>query len=177
MFCCGGLFGVLVCCHYLMDEMLIHFSLVFDRWMTTPMPPSAPMDGPVVTGCTTSIFSPCSGTCYTILATRRPPYTMVVCTISLVLGTARSMCTTDPTMTAWFTTARGDDLDDTLERAAHQALMEFCECHLPVLKGIALTLLPIRNEGNAVWSKHVDAVGDPELPTHHACWALTAHYS
>jgi hypothetical protein len=28
---------------------------------------------------------------------------------------------TDPTMTAWFTTARGDDLDDTLERAAHQA--------------------------------------------------------
>jgi hypothetical protein len=26
---------------------------------------------------------------------------------------------TDPTMTAWFTTARGDDLNDTLERAAH----------------------------------------------------------
>jgi hypothetical protein len=32
---------------------------------------------------------------------------------------------TDPTMMAWFTTARGDDLDDTLERAAHQALTEF----------------------------------------------------
>jgi hypothetical protein len=29
---------------------------------------------------------------------------------------------TDPTMTAWFTTTRGDDLNDTLERAAHQAL-------------------------------------------------------
>jgi hypothetical protein len=27
---------------------------------------------------------------------------------------------TDPTMMAWFTTAQGDDLDDTLERAAHQ---------------------------------------------------------
>jgi hypothetical protein len=26
---------------------------------------------------------------------------------------------TDPTMTAWFTTARGDNLDDTLDRAAH----------------------------------------------------------
>jgi cell division protein FtsB len=25
-------------------------------------------------------------------------------------------------MMAWFTTATGDDLDDTLERAAHQAL-------------------------------------------------------
>jgi hypothetical protein len=26
---------------------------------------------------------------------------------------------TNPTMMDWFTTARGDDLDDTLERAAH----------------------------------------------------------
>jgi hypothetical protein len=38
---------------------------------------------------------------------------------------------TDPTMTAWFTMTRGDDLDDTLERAAYQALTEFCEHHLP----------------------------------------------
>jgi peptidoglycan hydrolase CwlO-like protein len=42
---------------------------------------------------------------------------------------------------AWFTTARGDDLDDTLERAAHQALMEFCERHLPVLGDTAIALL------------------------------------
>jgi hypothetical protein len=34
---------------------------------------------------------------------------------------------TDPTMMAWFTTASGNDLDDTLETAAHQALMEFSE--------------------------------------------------
>jgi hypothetical protein len=40
---------------------------------------------------------------------------------------------TDLTMTDWLTAARGDDLDDTLERATHQALTEFCECHLPVL--------------------------------------------
>jgi hypothetical protein len=39
---------------------------------------------------------------------------------------------TDPTMTAWLTMAGGDDLDDTLERAAHQTLMEFCERHLLV---------------------------------------------
>jgi hypothetical protein len=48
---------------------------------------------------------------------------------------------TDPTMT---------DLDDTLERAAHQALMEFCERHLPVLGDTAIALLPIQNEGNMV---------------------------
>jgi hypothetical protein len=36
----------------------------------------------------------------------------------------------DPGMKAWFTTATDDDLDDTLERAAHQTLMEFSERHL-----------------------------------------------
>jgi hypothetical protein len=80
-------------------------------------------------------------------------------------------------MMAWFTTARGDDLDDTLERAAHQALTEFCERHLPVLDGTAITLPSIRNEGNAVWSEHVAVVGDPELPTYHAGWALTTCYA
>jgi hypothetical protein len=46
-------------------------------------------------------------------------------------------------MTAWFTTARADDLDDTLERAAHQTLMEFCERHLLVLSDTTITLLPV----------------------------------
>jgi hypothetical protein len=83
----------------------------------------------------------------------------------------------DPTMTAWFTTARGDDLDDTLERAAHQALTEFCECHLPVLDDTAIALLPFRNEGNTVWCEHVAVIGDPVFLTHHAGWALTARYT
>jgi hypothetical protein len=80
-------------------------------------------------------------------------------------------------MTGWFTTARGDDLDDTLERAAHQALTEFCERHLPVLGNTAIVLLPVRNEGNTVWCERVAAIGDPEFPTHHAGWALTARYA
>jgi hypothetical protein len=73
--------------------------------------------------------------------------------------------------------ARGDDLNITLERAVHQALTEFCEHHLPVLGDIAIVLLSVWNEGNTVWSERVAAVGDPELPTHHAGWALTARYS
>jgi hypothetical protein len=84
---------------------------------------------------------------------------------------------TDPTKTAWFTTVWGDDLDDTLERAAHQALMEFCECHLPVLGNTSIALLPIQNEGNTVWSERVAAISNPELPTHHAGWTLTARYA
>jgi hypothetical protein len=84
---------------------------------------------------------------------------------------------TDPTMMAWFTTAQGDDLDDTLERAAHQALTEFCERHLPVLGDTTISLLAIWNEDNAVWSERMDAIGNPELLTHHAGWALTARYA
>jgi hypothetical protein len=84
---------------------------------------------------------------------------------------------TDPTMTAWFTTARGDDLDDALERATHQALTEFCERHLPVLSDTSIALLPIWNEDNAVWSERVTAIMGPELPTHHAGQALTTRYA
>jgi hypothetical protein len=84
---------------------------------------------------------------------------------------------TDPTMMTWFTTARGDDLDDTLERAAHQALTEFCERHLPVLGDTTIALLPIWNEGNTVWSERVAVVGDPEFLTHQAGWALTVRYA
>jgi hypothetical protein len=84
---------------------------------------------------------------------------------------------TDPTIAAWFTTARGDDLDDTLERAAHQALTEFYERHLPVLGDTVIALLPVWNEGNAVWSERVTAISDPESSTHHTGWALTARYA
>jgi septal ring factor EnvC (AmiA/AmiB activator) len=55
--------------------------------------------------------------------------------------------------------------------------MEFCERHLLVLDGTTITLLLVRNEGNVVWSERVATVGDPELPTHHAGWALTARYA
>jgi hypothetical protein len=49
----------------------------------------------------------------------------------------------DPTMMTLFTMARGDDLDDTLERVVHQALTEFCEHHLPIIDGTAITLLSV----------------------------------
>jgi hypothetical protein len=84
---------------------------------------------------------------------------------------------TNLTMTAWFTTTQGDDLNDTLERATHQALTEFCECHLPVLGDTAIALLPVRNEGNVVWSDRVATIGNPEFLTHHAGWVLTTYYS
>jgi hypothetical protein len=40
--------------------------------------------------------------------------------------------------------ALGDDLYDTLERAAHHALKEFCERHLSVLGDTAIAYSPFR---------------------------------
>jgi hypothetical protein len=64
-----------------------------------------------------------------------------------------------------------------MERAAHRALTEFCDYHLPVLGDTIIALLPVQIEGNTVWSERVAAIGDSELPTHHVGWALMAHYS
>jgi hypothetical protein len=80
-------------------------------------------------------------------------------------------------MTAWFTTATGDDLDDTLERVAHQALTEFCECHLSGLAGTAIAMFPIQNEGNTAWSERLTAVGDPERSAYHVGWVFRARYA
>jgi hypothetical protein len=80
-------------------------------------------------------------------------------------------------MTAWFTMATGDDLNDTLERAAHKALTEFYERHQLGLAGTATALFPIPNEGTTTWSERLADVGDPEHSAYHAGWAFTAHYA
>jgi hypothetical protein len=83
----------------------------------------------------------------------------------------------DPGMTAWFTTATGDDLDDTMERTAHQALMEFYERHLPGLVGTPITLFPIKNEGNMAWSERLAIVGDLERSAYHVGWVFMTRYA
>jgi hypothetical protein len=80
-------------------------------------------------------------------------------------------------MTAWFTTATGDDLDDTMERTAHQALMEFYERHLLGLAGTPIALFPIKNEGNMAWSERLATVGDPERSAYHVGWVFMARYT
>jgi hypothetical protein len=182
MFCCDGLFGVLVCCLCSMDEMLIRFSLVFDRWMTILTSHLEPTDGSVAMGCTAPVFSILLQDVlhrfdYTGTPVYRgrlyPQFGLGRCKVHVDIPTHPI----DLTMTAWFTTARGVDLDDTLERTAHQAFTEFCERHLPILDSTAIALLPVWNEGNAVWNERVATVGNPELPTHHAGWALMTRYS
>jgi hypothetical protein len=83
----------------------------------------------------------------------------------------------DPGMTTWFTTATGDDLNDTLERAAHLALAKLCERDLSGLVGTAIALFPVQNEGNMAWSEHLAAVGNLERSAYHTGWAFTPRYA
>jgi hypothetical protein len=83
----------------------------------------------------------------------------------------------NPGMKAWFTTATGDDLDDTLERAAHQTLTEFYVCRLLGLAGTTIALFPGQNEGNIAWSERLATVGNAKCSAYHAGWAFTARYA
>jgi hypothetical protein len=73
--------------------------------------------------------------------------------------------------------ATGDDLDDTLERATHQALTEFCERHPPGLIGTVVSLFPVQNKSYTAWSEHLVAIGDPERLAYRAGWAFMARYT
>jgi hypothetical protein len=84
---------------------------------------------------------------------------------------------TDPSMMAWFTTATGDELGNTLERAAHRVLMEFYEHHLPGLISTVVALFPVQDEGDPKRSEHLATASNPALPTYHARWVFTARYT
>jgi hypothetical protein len=75
----------------LVATSMTHFFLIFDRWMTTPTPPSGPTDGSVVMGCTVQAFQPCSGTCFTVSATWGLPRTVVTRIVSSGVDVVRSM--------------------------------------------------------------------------------------
>jgi hypothetical protein len=83
----------------------------------------------------------------------------------------------DSSMMTWFTTATGDDLSDTLERAAYRALTEFCKRHLPGLASTVVALFLVRDEGGLMWSECLAAAFDPALLSYHAGWAFMARYA
>jgi hypothetical protein len=103
--------------------MVIHFFLIFDRWTTTATPPSGPSVGSVVTGCTVRAFLTLF---WDMLHHFGHMGTPAYCG-RLYREFGYGCCEVhvdvpahpfDPGMTAWFTMATGNDLDDTMERAA-----------------------------------------------------------
>jgi hypothetical protein len=49
---------------------------------------------------------------------------------------------------AWSMSAKGDDMDEMLERVAHLALTEFCEWHLEDTAGTPVALFPIQDQSD-----------------------------
>jgi hypothetical protein len=172
----------LVCCLCSMDEILTRLSLVFDRWTTTPTPPTEPTDGFIAMGCTVLAFLPCSGTCCTTLATRGSLRTVATHTVSLGVDTVRSTWTswlTPPTRAWRLCSPRLRVMNSmTLWRGLPtRTSWSFVSATYRGLVGTAVALFPIQNDGNAAWSERLAPVGDPKRPTSHAGWAFTVHYA
>jgi hypothetical protein len=70
--------------------------------------------------------------------------------------------------------ATGDDLDDTLEKAAHLALMQFYEHHLT---DTVVALFPIRDVGDPTWSECFSVACDTACQTYHEGWAFMVRYT
>ena len=82
-----------------------------------------------------------------------------------------------PDWMAWSTCVRGRDMEDTLERAAQQALTEFCGRHLPDTARTPVALFPIQDQGNPRWQERIAAVCDTRQPGHQPRLALLAQYA
>jgi hypothetical protein len=107
-----------------MDEMLICFSLVFNRWDDYPYASLRAdrcfrcngLDRP---GFPTLLWDVLHRFGYTGIPAYRGhtyhQFGLGRCKVHVDIPAHP----TDPTMMAWFSMARGDDLDDTLERATH----------------------------------------------------------
>jgi hypothetical protein len=78
---------------------------------------------------------------------------------------------------AWSASAKGDDMDNALERVAHQALMEFYEQHLEDTAGTHVALFPIRDKSNWTWRRRMAAACNAAHLTHHKGWALIMQYA
>jgi hypothetical protein len=75
------------------------------------------------------------------------------------------------------TSARGDDIGDTMERVAQQAFTELYEWHLQDTTGTSVALFPIWDESDQTWRRHMDATCDTTLSTYREGWAFTAQYA
>jgi hypothetical protein len=152
-----------------MDEMLINFSFVLGKWTATPTPHRP------------SFLTLLRDVLHRFGYTGTPAYHGHLyhefghghCEVHVDVLTHPS----DLSMTAWFTMATSDNLNETLEKVAHHALTEICEHHLLSLDGTVVALFPVQNDGNTTWSERLATVGDPEHPTYHTGWAFTARYA
>jgi hypothetical protein len=68
-------------------------------------------------------------------------------------------------------------MHDTLEKAAHRALLEFCEWHLADTADSPIAMFPIRNQGDRTWWERMRAANDKTSPTYHVSFTACSCYA
>jgi predicted RNA polymerase sigma factor len=81
----------------------------------------------------------------------------------------------DP-MKPWLGSVIGSEPDTNVEMMAHIALTSLCEDRLTTTVALPITVLPIRDQENLIWQRHLVAMSDLEGPHFHAGMTSLAKY-
>jgi hypothetical protein len=82
----------------------------------------------------------------------------------------------DPTE-PWSGSVIGSEPDTGIELMAHIALTSLCEDHHAATVALPIALLPIQDQENPVWKKHLEAVSNLKEPHFHTGMTSLARYT
>jgi hypothetical protein len=77
----------------------------------------------------------------------------------------------------WLRSIIDSEPDTSVELMAHIALTSLCEDHLAATAAVPIALLPIQNQENPIWQKHLEAMSDLKGPHFHAGMTSLAKYT
>jgi hypothetical protein len=82
-----------------------------------------------------------------------------------------------PDGSPWSTWVIGNDMDDTMEKAAHMALTALCSQNMPATAGMPISLYPIQDRSDPKWKARMDEASNVFQDHHHSAWAYMASYA
>jgi hypothetical protein len=82
-----------------------------------------------------------------------------------------------PDRIPWSTWAIGANMSDTMEKAAHMALIAMCSQNLGATAGTSISLYPIKDRSDPEWRAHMNEVVIFHRVHHHSGWVYMSHYA
>ena len=82
-----------------------------------------------------------------------------------------------PDWAPWTTEARGNDMNNAIDKAALQALTEFTERHIKEEMEPSMPLYPIRDQGSSHWQRKMKEICNYMYPTFRSDRAFAAQYA
>jgi hypothetical protein len=81
-----------------------------------------------------------------------------------------------PYGTPWSMCVIGNDMDDTLEKAAHVVFTAMCSQCLPDIECMPIVAFPIQGHSDLEWKARIEGACDIYLEHYHAGWAYMTRF-